>query len=202
MHALDTQKDFRARMMAVFLLAYFVIATFARLDQVHNLWWVSHATLLLAALGFWFNNKQMLTGALVLVAIPHMLWTLDYVLHLTIGGFGIVDYIQYATPFAYVTTLHHLWLAPLLTYWVLSRRMVAQNGWIVATGYYLVIALGAYFTTNPEYNVNCVFSICNGLPFTLDMTGVPYWLLVLTTVLTGTYLLNKLLTLIQRKLSS
>lgn len=199
MWTFDLQKDCRARMIAVFLLAYFVLATFARLDQVHNLWWVSHATLLLAALGFWFNNKQILTGALVLVAIPHLLWMIDYLLYFTVGGFGIVDYLQHATPFTYVTTLHHLWLTPLLTYWVSSRRMVAPNGWFVAVGYYLVIALAAYFTTNPEYNVNCVFSICNGLPFTLDMTGAPYWLLVLTTVLIGTYLLNKLLILIQKK---
>lgn len=186
--------------IAIFLILYFILATLVRLDQAHNLWWVSHATILLAALGFWLNNKQILTGALVLVAIPHLLWTFDYVLHLTIGGFGIVDYLRHATPLAYATTLHHLWLTPLLTYWVLSRRMVVRKGWVVASGYYLVIALGAYFTTNPEYNVNCVFSICNGLPFNLNIAGIHYWLLVLTTVLVGTYLLNKLFILTQKSL--
>ncbi len=172
------------KIIGTLLLAWLAAVTINRFQVglQHNLWWVSHATLLLAAIGFIQENKHLLTASLCLVFIPHLFWIIDVILLLAgAKTFGVGDYLQYGDINTYIFTIHHVFLIPILL-WALHKTSVSNKGWMIATSYFATITLAALLTTPPEYNVNCAWHVCEATiakPFYFinQLPQIMYWMI-------------------------
>lgn len=111
------------------LFLYFLTLAVYRYDVrgvagLYDLMWLCNMTLLFSSLCCLFNWGEGLAIACGAVAFSHVSWNLDIVFHFLFGfmPFGTASYVLWpqTSKWEIVTTLHHVWMIPLLM--VLLRR--------------------------------------------------------------------------------
>ncbi len=112
-----------SRRVGALLVAYFGVLALYRytvrgVAGLYDLLWLCNQALLVAGVGCLFNWPELVACVCGAVAFSHVSWNLDVVVWLAGGGmpFGTASYILWPQTSAWeiVTTLHHLWMIPLL----------------------------------------------------------------------------------------
>lgn len=153
-----------SQVVGFILLAHFVMLVMDRVTKgyAHNLFWISHLALLIAAIGFIYSSDLLTSGALVLVLIVHAFWIGDFIA-LVVNTISPLDYTSYwldLTLYEKFLTIHHLYLLPLLLGWTVMQRKIHKKAWVVAGIVYASAVLFSLLFLPAYANINCAHEIC------------------------------------------
>lgn len=150
-----------------------------------DVFWLSHSCLLLGAMGLLFRSPVLVTTALTLVGIPHLVWIVDSTAGLALGWFplGVTEYIMTADPWTRVATSHHFYLVPLLFVVAWRYGEWPRATLPIACAILLALTAAARVASTPQHNVNYMFRVeaVESHPFVAWVNAlgtVPYLLFV------------------------
>lgn len=118
--------------------------------------WVSHVSLALAGLAFLIRSDRLAATVFILTAGLHATWLVDAVCGLAFGIFplGLTRYLLTSDWLTLLGTSHHLYLTPLVGWWLGCRRAPIREGLIAASVLLLCLASLARLLVQPSLNVN------------------------------------------------
>lgn len=161
--------DFKSpyTIIGLFLIFHYILLIIDRYqhDMLYNLVWISHLTLLLAAIAFLTRNNLLLSGALVSVMVVHGIWIFDFI-YMVVTGLSPIDYTAYVLElptYRKILTVHHIYLIPLLLFTLLKQKRVDLRGWYVAALLFAFATLSSVLFVDPSYNLNCAHTTCPAL---------------------------------------
>jgi len=144
--------------LGLLLLAH--VAFLILLKQARGLegemFWVSHVSLALAGVAFLVRSDRLAATVFILTAGLHATWLVDAVCGLAFGVFplGLTRYLLTSDWLTLLGTSHHLYLTPLVAWWLRGRRVPIREGLIAASILLVVLASFARVLVQPTLNVN------------------------------------------------
>ncbi len=145
------------------LLVHAAVMWFIKIDKGigDDLLWMSHVVLPIAGIGLLLNWHWLIAAALTGILVTHALWLFDLIAWLLGFGFPLhlTDYMAGAPLSTWVSTGHHLYLMPLLVWfiWRRGRYPWTALGAIIVLFACLIVA--SFVLTDPARNVNRVHGI-------------------------------------------
>ncbi len=155
--------------------------------QIHDLVWLSHASLLLSTFAFIFNSRLAYSTAITLILIPHAVWITESVIFLITDKtyFGLQLSWQEPRLLSFLGTMHHFYLLPLLLITARSFSFHPQ-AWLHAGFTFWLLTIISSLTSPTHNNVNFVFQLLPGTPLqevlTLHAFDNPWYLIQLNTL--------------------
>lgn len=142
-----------------------VIWFFGIRDWRYGVWFCNHA-MIIVGLSVLKRNRFWLTAMLNIGLIPVSAWLIDFIgkLFFDVHLFGITRYMFEGSPWTHLISLQHLFTVPLMLYALYLLGKPHKNAWIGTSVYGAVLWFISYFFITPDYNINCVYSACPGLP--------------------------------------
>lgn len=174
-----------SRWIGVLLLAQFAAVCIIKihLEVAHEILWMSHVGLLLAGLGLAARSSVLIATSFTCVLVLHGIWLMDCVAWLISRRhpLGVTNYLDEATPLAWLATLHHFYLAPVLLVAVRRLRTWPAEALLAAAALYLVLTVISRGWLSPAANVNYAFGVLTSLdsPFLDWANRQPGWLYML-----------------------
>lgn len=162
----------RARPIGAALFFFYaaLASTKAASGEPQALLWLCHTCLLLSALALLTDRPALARAAFLCVALPTLVWWLDAGFLLATGRLlvGAIDPPQ--TPWQWVTTSHHLYLAPLLL--VVLRDEPPTGAEPALACLVIALLIGAAFLATPrDMNINWSTAVLPGV----DLPAVHAW---------------------------
>ncbi len=145
-------------LLGLFLLAH--VAFLILLKQARGLegemLWVSHVSLALAGLAFLIRSDRLAATVFILTAGLHATWLVDAICGLAFGYFplGLTRYLLTSDWLTLLGTSHHLYLTPLVAWWLRGRTVPIRAALVAASILLLVLASLARVLVPPTLNVN------------------------------------------------
>ncbi len=140
------------------MLAHFaLLAWFKRTHNIDGeLLWFSHAGLLLGALALIARSTNLAATAFILVAGFHILWIADATIGLLTGDFpvGGTRFLLTADIPTLALTTHHLYLAPILAFFLVRRRSMPIAALPAALILLIALTATSRLTLPPSMNIN------------------------------------------------
>jgi hypothetical protein len=126
-----------------------------------NFLWFSNVALLGGLVAAWWESRWLASMLLMCIALPELVWILDFTLGLARGGeamFGLAGYMfdPNLPLFVRLLSLYHITM-PFVLFWMVWRLGYdprAWRHWIGIGGALLVIS---FWLTTPDENVNWVY---------------------------------------------
>ena len=150
-----------------------IINTIVYLDEgLAPLLWLSYICLILLAIGVLRKDASLIASQLCIIAIPYIVWTLDFFYYIFngISLFGIVDYFFQPGPIiGKIISSQHLFNLPLSLIVLYLIRLKRTDFWIISSAQVFLIFIITRLVTSYELNVNCVYHQCGIVSF-----GLPY----------------------------
>jgi len=111
-------QQWTCRAIGALLLLHFAAVCIVKTAQLipADVWWMSHIALALAGIGLLLASRLLIGAALTAVALPHVVWLLDFLVAQMTGVplLGITQYLDDAGWQTWLATAHHFYLVPLL----------------------------------------------------------------------------------------
>jgi hypothetical protein len=182
-----------ARILGTLLLAQFLFVCAHKLARgvAVELFWMSHACLLLAALGLLLRKSWLVGAALTGIGVLHTLWVIDAVAWLLTGEYPLTfaNYLHDLDALGWVGTSHHFYLAPLLLWVVIRERNYTWAALATTMAVYAALTVFSRFALPEADNVNRAWQIAGGPRLALAdwVNGLPLvpYLLVLNLLTTA-----------------
>jgi hypothetical protein len=140
-----------------------------------NFLWFSNLALLVGVPAAWFEERRLASMLLIAVALPELVWLLDFLIGLIRGGdaaFGLAAYM-FDAELPLVTRLLSLYHVPLpfVLFWMTWRLRYDSRAWRhwIAVGW--VVLVLSFVLTTPEENINWVYGAARAA-----QDGLPAWL--------------------------
>ena len=141
---------------AIWLLIYLLLLAAVRYSLrggwgLLDLLWGCNVAMMIAAYGLFTHNSTLVGTGIAISAFPHLLWCVDVGSYLLTGVFpiGSAQYVTWpSTPVVEIyTTLHHVWLIPLLLWCLRGNGGMPWTSlpWAITTT--AIIGLIARFST-------------------------------------------------------
>lgn len=150
-------------MVGMVFFAHFVLLCLLKMSRgiEGEILWISHAGLLLGAMGFILRSPLLVSTAFTIVAGPHLIWNFDAVVGLVTGRFplGATRHLLGADWLTIFGTTHHIYLTPLLALWLHQRRESTRECFWLAGGIVLALMALSRFMLPPELNVNFAHAV-------------------------------------------
>lgn len=119
------------RLLGALLLTQFAVVCVVNLagNTPAQIWWISHAALVLGAVGMIVDRPVPLLAALTAILVLHAAWLLDVAGWFLTGDFplGATTHLVDAGFWRWLATAHHFYLAPMLIL-ALHRRAAGLFG--------------------------------------------------------------------------
>lgn len=153
--------------------------------------WFCHIGLILLGIGFLTRNKTIIDSQINILAIPLIIWTLDFIQFL-FGGksiFGISEYFfQQVAITSKIITSQHLFTLPLSIY---SRRFVKKtkgNSILLS----ILLTIPVYIISRiigERMNINLSYHVAN---MKIEYYPLVWFMVVFVMIFLTNYLLNSL----------
>lgn len=159
---------------AAFLLQFVVVCAIkAHKELAWEILWMSHASLLLAAIGLLTRSMVLVGTAYVAIFSLHTLWLIDCFTWMITGHspLAITAYLASADPWVWVATSHHFYLAPILATLVYRARTLPRESLLGAVAMYLLLTVVCRALSTSTLNVNYAHGVLSQLRL-----GVVDWL--------------------------
>lgn len=155
--------------------------------------WFCYTGLLIMSIAIWLNKGWIVASQLNLIAIPLIVWKLDYFYHLFTGVslFGAIDYFFVGEDIiTKLIVIQHAITLPLGLVILFLLKIEKSYAWIWSIIQAIIIFILVRVFTTPEFNINCVYYFCSPL-IQIPPTVYPFlWISVLSGVI---YSVNRLL---------
>lgn len=161
------------------VFAIILIPVYKKYYGYQNFFWISDIGLFLTVIALWFHSSLLISTLSILVLPFELLWMFDFVYRLIMRKklFGIVDYMftDHYPISVRLLTLFHI-VTPVIWIWCLSMWEYDELAFPYAILLTWVVVLLTYFFTDPQRNINWVFS-----PSVYQWKRMPQslWLLIL-----------------------
>ncbi len=153
------------RLVAVLLFAQFAVVCVVKVSKglTLELVWLSHVSLLLAAVGMWTRHTVVLATAFSCVCTLHTLWCIDCLWGLSTGTFpfSATRYLDGADLSTWLATLHHFYLTPVLAWALIRQRQCPLIAVGTAATLWLVLTLICHAATPTHLNINYAHGLNN-----------------------------------------
>ncbi len=183
--------------LGIFFIAFGIFAMDFGIYRGNPGWilWFCYWAMVIIGFGILTKNGYLILSQINIVAIPLLLWDIDFIHYLITGRslWGIVDYFfGEMLKIARFISFEHLFLLPLSLFALYLIRVAKKGAWKLSLAQLVLFFILSRLFTNPEHNVNCVFVSC--YPFFPTDTWHPLrWFLVYGAMVMVTYwLINKI----------
>jgi hypothetical protein len=169
------------------LTLHFVFVCAAKIlsERPDQVWWVSHISLAIAAVGLIFRSRLLVATALTNVLVLHLLWLIDFTCWRLSGrfAFAMTSYLNTDDWCVWLTTTHHFYLAPLLLFVFLRDRSYPRESWLLSATVFVFLSIISRGFLMPVENINYAFFVPEpleawGLGF-LNRVPASYYLVIL-----------------------
>jgi hypothetical protein len=177
--------------------AFLLFGLAAILDNVlrgdaHQVFWYSYFALMIMGIGMITRNSSLIASQISIIAIPYILWNMDFFYRLIIGFplFGITDYYFIPGPiFGKIISIQHVFNLPLAISTLYILKLSKKDAWKLSFIIISAIFLLTRFLTPAIENINCVFSSC----ISFMPTNSWYIILLFASFFASIFLTNYLL---------
>lgn len=185
------------RWIGAVLLAQFVLVGLIKHHQgvTVEVLWMSHAGLLLGALGFLRGSLILIGTALVGTLLLHSVWLFDCLAWVATGRFplNVTAYLATAPALSWVATSHHFYLVPLLAVTVIRAGRLPPESLPGAIALYFVLTIAGRALASPALNVNFAYGVLSNIRMSwldaLNLLPGPAYLLILNLGVTALFFL-------------
>lgn len=167
-----------------------------------SFFWYCYTALLLVIIGLFMKNSKIILSQLVILAIPDLLWMIDFISLIFTGHafLGITQDFYKLSAFEKITSLQHFYTVPLIVY-ALSFLKIKKDYKIllVSLGEIILIFLLTISISN-TLSINCINEGCIGI--NVKISFLPYyleWFIVMFGFAAISYLIITNLSFIKRK---
>jgi hypothetical protein len=162
----------------LFAFGFFGILNQAFLEDIGGVFWLCYTALILMGIGILRKNDFLITSQLNLLAIPLIVWTVDFFYFLISGAskFGIVDYLfSDRTLLSTIVSTQHLFTLPLglICLWLIGLKR--KDSWVISAYEILLIYVITILFTSERLNINCVYESCVDLGFSMSGIYALWW---------------------------
>ncbi len=152
--------------------------------------WFCYLGLIILGIGILSKNSYFTASQVAVLAIPLIVWDIDFVYRFFTGIslFGITDYYftGYFPLFSSIISLQHFFTVPLALYTLYLMKIDRFDFWKV--GFIYVVALFVVGRISvPDTNINCVKTFCGNIEFgavyPLLWIGTFFLMIMITTLI-------------------
>jgi len=125
--------------------------------------WICYIALVLIGIGALRKDDLLVMSQLNILAIPLVVWSVDFFYILITGGslLGVADYFFLPGPIiSKIITTQHLFTIPLGIYLLYLIKIKNKKAWSVSIIEVGVLFFASRFFTLPSENVNCAYYSC------------------------------------------
>jgi len=157
-----------------------LVPTYAVQYPLSNFLWFCNIALLMTAVALWFENRLMISMALLAVLVPEVGWNLDFFAQLIFdkqltGHTTAYMFMEELHPFVRSLSLYHV-LLPIALLAGVWRLGYDRRAWWAQSILACVVLVISYLASDPERNVNFVFGIKG------QQQWAPEWLYLLAAM--------------------
>ncbi len=167
-----------------------------------NFFWLCNLAQFIILYVVWSGNRLLLSSQAGMVCLVGIVWTLDFIVALALGGDSLTGFTAYMFSdelalIARSVSLYHVFLPPFVV-WLVWRIGYDHRGVWLQCGIGAIAVIGGWLLTDPERNVNWVHQL-----FGMEQVWMPdlLWVVVLLVLypliiyLPGHWLVRALLAL-------
>ena len=179
--------------VGIFLLIWGVLAIGNALymKEFGLILWQCYIGLIVIGFGIIKRNSSLIGSQLNIIAIPLILWTIDFLYYLITSNslWGISDYffVENRTLLSNLITLQHVFTIPLALFVVYNLRFERKDFWKISMIQLVIIYFLSYLLTSREDNINCVFEPCLNInfqfPYAITWFSLSFLMVFLTNYL-------------------
>jgi hypothetical protein len=152
--------------LGIVLITIAILAVYKTLKRgnLEGILWFCYLGLFLIGVGILLRNDTILASQLNILAIPLIVWAIDFFSYFLLGGktiFGITEYMFIQGPIVgKVISLQHIFTIPLSLYALKLIKLKNKSTWKISIIQLMGIYLAVILFTSPEKNINCVYASC------------------------------------------
>ena len=122
----------------------------------HELWWLSHIGLAVAAGGLLLRSHALRNAALIALLWPHGIWLFDSAIGLLTQRFplGLTGYLATADATTWIATAHHFYLLPVLVLLFARERRFSWDSLVIAAALLIVLTVSSRAALPATMNIN------------------------------------------------
>ncbi len=187
----------------IFSLTFFiVIISFLQEKNYYSFFWVCYIAIPILIFGLIKRNSNIILSQVIILAIPDLLWIIDF-FYLIITGHVLIGVTTFriTTPLIdQIRSLQHLYIVP-LSILALSQIKLKKDYKILLIGLaeiILIFLLTLLIVPSNPLNINCIYKNCSNLP----LNFLPYmllWLILLFILITVSYFIITSLPFVKKK---
>jgi len=158
--------------------------------------WFCYLVLLLIGIGMLIQNSTLIVSQLNIMAIPLIIWSIDFLYVLVTGNelFGIATYFLIPGPIlGKIVTSQHLFTLPLAIFALYLIKIKGKGAWKFSFVELAVVFFVTRLITLEEYNINCVYRNC--LNFNIgpvSLYPLTWFVFAFALVLITNFIINKI----------
>ena len=181
------------RIIGFFMISHFLYLTLRCVyeNTLEDTLWVSHVGTLIGGIGAVWQNRVMISIAVVALVGHHSFWLIDTLTWLITGSFpfGTTTYLTEADIFGWLKSSNHFFSMPLLLILVYYQNGIKRNAWLGASLLFTILAVLSFFISPEVTNVNSVHHLWPGLDrsFLAGLDNLPPALFVGSIILLNTF---------------
>ena len=137
-------------------------------NKTYQVFWFCYAGLIIMGIGVLINNYYVVASQIYILAIPNLVWSIDFFYALINGHslFGIVDYVFTAGPYLpKILAMQHLISIPLGIYVIKDIKVKDAGSWVLSVFQIVLIYIITKTSTLEEFNINCAYHPCGNFAF-------------------------------------
>ncbi len=175
------QANYYIRISLGILLLVISVLAFFNAFYYHSpsiIFWFCYLSVPLAGIGILTNNATLVKSQLYILAIPDLIWTIDFVYYLINGHslLGIVDYLFAAESILpKIVTMQHMITIPIIFYSLVLLKNKEGSSWKISVCQLAIVYLLTRIFTAPEANINCAYNLCGHFSLNLGISYVVLW---------------------------
>ena len=158
-----------------------------------QLFWMCYLGLFIMGFAIIKRNGFWLAVQLNILAIPSILWGLDFLSYLTFNKFLIgisAPFFNNPTILQQIVSLEHLMIVPIGFLSLYLIKVKKTNMWIISILEMLIMFPITWIFTNHSENINCAFYSC--LPFDFGIYPLSWFVLLFFSTIVTNYLIINL----------
>lgn len=166
--------------------------------DLNRIFWMCYLSLILMGIGALRKDSYLLMSQIYILAIPLLIWDLDFIFHLISGNtlWGIADYFFLGEfGFEKIMVLQHLFSIPLAIYAVKLLGVKRRDAWKVSLIQIALVYITVSSFVSSSQNINCIFTSCIkadlGLPYPLVWFIVFFGMTLISAFLINNFILEK-----------
>jgi hypothetical protein len=167
MGKMELDKNFYLKLLGlgfIFLALIAFVNAYQEFSLQFTLWFC-YLGIFLIGFGIFFKKDYLIVSQLNILAIPMIIWTIDFLYVLiTKGSFlGITNYFFEQSRISNLISLQHIFTLPLSLVALYFIKLKNSDYWKISLFQVFIYYLVIYFFTSIESNINCVFRFCGNL---------------------------------------